>query len=160
MRVVAEPGRFLVAPAGEGIATIVGKTWRGDVPWYYLDDGVYGSFSGVVYDAARYPVTVLSRAEGLPRPSVLAGPTCDSVDVIAEGVLLPELEIGDIVAGAVMGAYTAASASEFNSIPRPKLLTLNAPFPFESVEGTAPDIRNVTESSTMNSSEPTLLRDA
>ncbi len=60
--------------------------------------------------------------EGSPRPSVLAGPTCDSVDVIAEGVLLPELEIGDIVAGAVMGAYTAASASEFNSIPRTKLI--------------------------------------
>ncbi|MFL5305177.1 MAG: type III PLP-dependent enzyme [Polyangia bacterium] len=62
MRVFAEPGRFLVAPAGEGIATIVGKTWRGDVPWYYLDDGVYGSFSGVVYDAARYSLTVLSRS--------------------------------------------------------------------------------------------------
>ena len=65
--------------------------------------------------------------------------------------MLPELEIGDIVAGSVMGAYTAASASEFNSIPRTKLLTLNQPSPFESVEGTAPDVRNVTQSSTMNS---------
>jgi hypothetical protein len=59
--------------------------------------------------------------------SVLAGPTCDSIDVIAEGIRLPELEIGDLLVGSLMGAYTMGSASEFNSIPRTKILVLNAP---------------------------------
>jgi ornithine decarboxylase len=151
MRVVAEPGRFLVASAGEGVATIVGKTCRDGAPWYYLDDGVYGSFNGVVYDVVRYPLTVLSRSTGECKPSVLAGPTCDSIDIIADGVLLPELEIGDIVVGAGMGAYTAASASEFNSIPRTKVVILNPLAPSESSQGTSPEARGVTERLTMGS---------
>jgi ornithine decarboxylase len=59
--------------------------------------------------------------------SVLAGPTCDSIDVIAEDALLPPLEIGDLVLGRQMGAYTLATASEFNSIPKPQVVALNAP---------------------------------
>jgi ornithine decarboxylase len=59
--------------------------------------------------------------------SYLAGPTCDSVDVIAENLLLPELEIGDLVVGHTMGAYTSVTASEFNSLEKAKVLVLNAP---------------------------------
>jgi ornithine decarboxylase len=58
-------------------------------------------------------------------PSVLAGPTCDSIDVIKEGLQLPKLDIGDLVVGRHMGAYTWASASEFNFFPRATVLTLD-----------------------------------
>jgi ornithine decarboxylase len=125
VRIIAEPGRFLAAPCVEGIATIVGKARRGDAVWYYLDDGVYGSYSGKIYDGASYPLSVVPDRAGPLRSSVLAGPTCDSIDVIAENVLLPEMEIGDLIVGGSMGAYTAASASEFNSLPRPKIVVQN-----------------------------------
>jgi ornithine decarboxylase len=128
IRVVAEPGRFLVAPAMSAIATVVGKAQRGDAFWYYLDDGVYGSFNGRVYDpTVRYPLRPISRSAGGHRTSVLAGPTCDSIDVIAEDVRLPELQIGDLLVGSLMGAYTMGSASEFNSIPKTKIVVVNGP---------------------------------
>jgi ornithine decarboxylase len=93
---------------------------------YYLDDGVYGGYSGQIYDHTRYPLTVFSDEAAL-HSSVLAGPTCDSIDVIAEDVALPPLQIGDLVLGRQMGAYTLATASEFNSIPKPQLVALHAP---------------------------------
>jgi ornithine decarboxylase len=58
-------------------------------------------------------------------PSVLAGPTCDSIDVIDENLDLPKLDVGDLVVGREMGAYTWASASEFNFFPRATVLALD-----------------------------------
>ena len=77
-----------------------------------------------MYDHSRYPVEVLR--EGEERlPSVLAGPTCDSIDVIAENLMLPRLRPGDLVVGRSMGAYTWASASEFNFFPRATVVAAN-----------------------------------
>ncbi len=56
---------------------------------------------------------------------MLAGPTCDSIDVIAENLMLPKLEIGDLIVGRAMGAYTWASASEFNFFPRATVVSVN-----------------------------------
>jgi ornithine decarboxylase len=127
VRIIAEPGRFLAANAIEGIATVVGKARRQGSFWYYLDDGVYGSHSGKIYDGAIYPLSAISDAAGEPQPSVLAGPTCDSVDIVADGISLPELQIGDLIVARSMGAYTTVSASEFNSIPKAKILVRNGP---------------------------------
>jgi len=124
VRVSAEPGRVLSAPAMISISTVIGRAQRGGSPWYYLDDGVYGAYSGQIYDHAHYPLTVFSDSQEV-QGSVLAGPTCDSIDVIAEQALLPPLDIGDIVLGEKMGAYTLATAGEFNSIPKPRLVVLN-----------------------------------
>lgn len=122
--VVAEPGRFLSAPAMTSVSTVMGKTHRGDSTWYYLDDGVYGSYSGQVYDHATYPLTAFSDIEQR-ETAVLAGPTCDSIDVIAEDIQLPPLSIGDIVIGRQMGAYTSASATDFNLFERAKIIVVN-----------------------------------
>jgi len=123
VHIIAEPGRFLVGPAATAIASVVGKAERGGQLWYYLDDGVYNSYSGRIYDHARYPIRTLKQGE--LKSCVLAGPTCDSIDVIEENFPLPELEIGDLVIGEVMGAYTAATATEFNSLPKSKIVVLN-----------------------------------
>ena len=56
---------------------------------------------------------------------MLAGPTCDSIDVINETLELPKLDVGDLVVGRAMGAYTWASASEFNFFPRATVLALD-----------------------------------
>ena len=125
VRVIAEPGRFIAGPSGTSIATVVGRAQRDGRWWYYLDDGLYGSYNGQLYDHARYPIDVPGR-RGPTHPSVLAGPTCDSIDVVREDIPLPELQIGDLVVGRMMGAYTACSATDFNFIPRAKIVALNA----------------------------------
>jgi ornithine decarboxylase len=124
VRVIAEPGRYLSAPCAVAVASVMGRAQRDGRWWYYLDDGLYGSYSGQMYDHATYPIEALAGA-GPTYPSVLAGPTCDSIDVIREHIDLPKLEQGDLVVGRVMGAYTWASASEFNFFPRPTVLALD-----------------------------------
>lgn len=124
VRIIAEPGRVLSAPAVISISSVVGRAQRDGRCWYYLDDGVYGAYSGQIYDHVQYPLTIFSDHREL-QASVLAGPTCDSIDVISEQAMLPPMQIGDIVLGEKMGAYTLATAGEFNSIPKPKLVVLN-----------------------------------
>jgi ornithine decarboxylase len=124
VRVIAEPGRYIAGPAAIGVATVMGRARREGHWWYYLDDGLYGSYSGQLFDHARYPVEALrSGTERLP--SVLAGPTCDSIDVIAENLMLPALKVGDLIVGRAMGAYTWASASEFNFFPKATVVAVN-----------------------------------
>jgi ornithine decarboxylase len=124
IRVIAEPGRFIAGPAAIGVASVMGRARREGHWWYYLDDGLYGSYSGQLFDHARYPVESL-RQGGEKLPSVLAGPTCDSIDVIAENLMLPELKAGDLIVGRAMGAYTWASASEFNFFPKATVVSVN-----------------------------------
>jgi ornithine decarboxylase len=124
-RVIAEPGRFICGPAGTVLATVMGRSWREGRWWYYLDDGLYGSFSGQLYDHARYPIQPLQGSAGPHYHSVLAGPTCDSIDVVAEDIQLPELRAGDILVGRQMGAYTVASATDFNFFPRARVIPVN-----------------------------------
>ena len=59
VRVIAEPGRFIAGPAAIGVASVMGRAQREGHWWYYLDDGLYGSYSGQLYDHARYPVEPL-----------------------------------------------------------------------------------------------------
>lgn len=124
VKVIAEPGRYISAPAVTGVSTVMGKAQRGDQTWYYLDDGVYGSYSGQIFDHVNYPLEVYSD-NNERKTSVLSGPTCDSIDVIAEQLELPELELGELIVGREMGAYTAATATEFNSIKKAQFLVVN-----------------------------------
>ena len=124
IRVIAEPGRYIAAPAAIVVASVMGRALRDGRWWYYLDDGLYGSYSGQMYDHSIFPVDALVSG-GETYPSVLAGPTCDSIDVIREKLELPKLDMGDLVVGRVMGAYTWASASEFNFFPRATVLALD-----------------------------------
>jgi ornithine decarboxylase len=124
VRIIAEPGRYISAPSAISVTSVMGRALRDGHWWYYLDDGVYGSYSGQIYDHAHYPVEALVES-GTTYPSVLAGPTCDSIDVINDGLQLPLLDNGDIVVGRAMGAYTWASASEFNFFPRATVLALD-----------------------------------
>jgi ornithine decarboxylase len=124
VRVIAEPGRYIVGPCAIGVASVMGRAQREGHWWYYLDDGLYSSYSGQLYDHSRFPVEPLrDAAERLP--SVLAGPTCDSIDVIAENLMLPLLRAGDLIVGRAMGAYTWASASQFNFFPKATVVAVN-----------------------------------
>jgi ornithine decarboxylase len=117
VRLIAEPGRGLVAESMTLVTQVLGKSVRGGTTWYIIDDGLYGSFSGKVFDHVDYNV-IADNPLGLPLHScVLAGPTCDSSDVVARDQLLPELNVGDLLLVPTMGAYAGASACPFNGLP-------------------------------------------
>ncbi len=122
--VLAEPGRFIVAQAVTSVASVMGQAERDGKIWYYLDDGIYGSFSGLMFDSGNYPLITL-RQDTERYPSVLAGPTCDSIDVVSENIMLPKLENGDLIIGRMMGAYTSATATDFNFFKRAQCIVLN-----------------------------------
>ena len=123
--IMSEPGRGVSGPAMVSISHVLGVSERGGKPWYYLDDGVYGAYSGVICEHGEYPIVSLKELE---QPnitlidSVLAGPTCDSIDVIADAIPLPALEVGDVIIGINMGAYSVATTTDFNMFPRAKII--------------------------------------
>jgi ornithine decarboxylase len=125
IRLIAEPGRFICGPAVVAIATVMGRARREGRWWYYLDDGVYGTYSGQVYDKVRYPVEPLVAPGRAREPCVIAGPTCDSLDVVAEDLPMPELAIGERVVARQVGAYSIATATDFNYFPRAKVIAVN-----------------------------------
>lgn len=129
VQVIAEPGRFIVAEAMVSVASIMGQAKREGQMWYYLDDGIYGSFSGLIFDDAQYPLTAIRLSDNWRtsalQSSVLTGPTCDSIDVVADNIMLPALSNGDLIVGKMMGAYTSATATDFNFFKRAHTVVLN-----------------------------------
>ena len=123
MEILEEPGRFMVADAGTLVARIIGKAVRDGKTCYYLDDGVYHTFSGVVFDHIQYPIK--SFKEGEEKICAVFGPTCDAFDTISVAEELPELEIGDLVYAENIGAYSIASATHFNGFPTAKVKHIN-----------------------------------
>jgi ornithine decarboxylase len=125
LRIIAEPGRFICGPAGVGLSTVIGRAHRDGRWWYYLDDGLYGTFSGQLYDHSRFPVETVHPHDGPRLACVLAGPTCDSIDVVAEDLPMPELAIGELLVARQIGAYTIATATDFNFFPRARVVPVN-----------------------------------
>jgi ornithine decarboxylase len=122
---MSEPGRAVVGTSVVAVSRVMGISVRGGHTWYYLDDGIYGSYSGVLFEHGEYPVVSLKELDNPDiemSPCVLAGPTCDSVDVFAEGIMMPDLVVGDIILGLNMGAYSAATTTDFNLFPRAKIV--------------------------------------
>ncbi|MFB1295029.1 type III PLP-dependent enzyme [Mycobacterium sp. pW049] len=116
---LAEPGRFLAADCMTLLTSVVGTAVREGQVWYYLDDGLYGSYSNVMTEDVHPAILALgelSGADAALEPVVLAGPTCDSADVIARGYPMPTLGVGDLLISPAMGAYTSVTASPFNGI--------------------------------------------
>lgn len=116
----AEPGRFICGTAVNLITSVIGTQERNHQKWYFLDDGLYGSFSGVIFDHWEYELEPFK--EGELYPSTVAGPSCDSLDVLYRDRMMPKLEIGDLLLTANCGAYTSASATEFNGFAKTPMI--------------------------------------
>ncbi len=123
IEILAEPGRFMVATAATLVTKVIGKAARDGKPCYYLDDGVYHTFSGIVFDHCTYPIKAFK--EGEKRVSAVFGPTCDAFDTISIAEELPELEIGDLVYAENIGAYSIASSTYFNGFPPARVVHIN-----------------------------------
>ncbi|MFH0966214.1 MAG: type III PLP-dependent enzyme [Methanobacteriota archaeon] len=123
MQIIAEPGRFLVANACTLVAKVVGKAFRDGKPCYYINDGVYHTYSGQIFDHNNYPV--LAFKEGETHISAVFGPTCDAFDTITLSAELPDLDINDLVYSENIGAYSIASSTYFNGFPPAKIVHIN-----------------------------------
>jgi ornithine decarboxylase len=120
---IIEPGRGMVGNAGviEAEVVLVSKKAESDEKrWVYLDIGKFGGLAETMDESIRYPIRTPRDGAELT-PCVLAGPTCDSADVMyeKEPYMLPvSLEIGDKVLIEGTGAYTSTySAVAFNGFP-------------------------------------------
>ena len=123
IEILAEPGRFMVATAGTAVSRVVGKAIRDGKPCYYINDGVYHTYSGVIFDHLHYPIKAFKK--GPTQLSAVFGPTCDALDVVSMAENLPALERGDLVYSENIGAYSAASSTYFNGIPPAKIVHVN-----------------------------------
>ena len=123
IKIICEPGRYIVGNSCTLATSIIGKAVRDDKVWYYLDDGLYSTFSGQLYDHCNYPV--LTERTGKNRLSVLAGPTCDSFDVMYDGLSLPNHEVNDRILFGATGAYCSVSGSNFNALKRPDYILID-----------------------------------
>lgn len=110
----AEPGRFMVNGSHTLVVNVIGKKQSDGEFVYYLNDGVYGSFNCIFFDHAVPEVCPFNERNGPRYKSKIFGPTCDSIDKIADEVMLPELAIGEWCYVENFGAYTTAAASTFN----------------------------------------------
>ncbi len=123
IQILAEPGRFLVASAGYAVSKVIGKAVRDGKMCYYINDGVYHTYSGVIFDHCKYPIK--SFKKGPTQICSVFGPTCDALDVVSMAENLPALERDDFVYSENIGAYSHASATYFNGFPPATVVHVN-----------------------------------
>ena len=123
IQILAEPGRFLVATAATSVARIIGKAVRDGKTCYYIDDSVYHTFSGIIFDHCQYHLKAFKK--GKSEVCAVFGQTCDALDTISLSEELPPLEIEDLLYSENIGAYSSASATWFNGFPPAKIVHLN-----------------------------------
>ncbi|XP_070778925.1 ornithine decarboxylase-like [Enoplosus armatus] len=137
VQIIAEPGRYYVESAFTLAANVIAKRVVEDdmdqrcdveknspnrVMMYYLNDGVYGSLSCIMFDPAHsnlepYLHRAVESSEQRYR-SIIWGPTCDCIDKVTDGYWIPELHVGDWLLIDNMGAYSVSVSGDFNSFER------------------------------------------
>jgi ornithine decarboxylase len=120
-RILIEPGRSVVGDAGIFVTKVIGKTSRGDEEWLSIDVGV---FNGLMESIGGIKYSYIVEGSKEIKKWTLAGPSCDSFDVIEKNILLPEPAIGNYVLILSSGAYTISYASEFNGFSIPKTILI------------------------------------
>jgi ornithine decarboxylase len=125
-KIIMEPGRAIVATSTILVAEVIARNDRAGKPWLCLDAGIYNAlYEAMIHQGSTgFPVRMLNEpTEPVEMASfTLAGPTGDSLDVIAKNVPLPAyIDVGDRLVFEHAGAYTLALASRFNGFPEPPL---------------------------------------
>lgn len=124
VEVWAEPGRYICGNAVNVITSIIGKQMRDEKQWYYIDDGIYGSFSGILFDHWDYDIISLKDEDNTYEKATIAGPSCDSLDIVKKEMYCPKLDEGDLLIALNAGAYSKVSATTFNGFSLPKTVAL------------------------------------
>jgi ornithine decarboxylase len=123
IQIIAEPGRFLVATSTTSVAQIIGQARRDGKKCYYINDSVYHTFSGIIFDHCQYPLKAFKK--GPKEICAVFGQTCDGLDTLSLSEELPNLQVEDLVYAENIGAYGSASATHFNGFPPAKVVHIN-----------------------------------
>ncbi len=117
VRLVVEPGRYLVGRAGALVAQVLYRKHRSAGRMLVVDTGMHHLMRPALYQAVHRIVPV--RQAGPTFPTEVVGPICESTDVLADAADLPDLEPGALLAIMDAGAYGMTMASNYNCHPRP-----------------------------------------
>ncbi|MBI4234195.1 MAG: diaminopimelate decarboxylase, partial [Chloroflexi bacterium] len=125
-RLVIEPGRAIVGPAGVALYTVGTIKEIPGVRTYVAVDGGMGDNIRPALYGAIYEVLLANRVEApLERPVTIVGKFCESGDILAKDVPLPEVQTGDLIAMPAAGAYAPSMASNYNMAPRPAIVLVS-----------------------------------
>jgi ornithine decarboxylase len=124
-KIIMEPGRGIVASSTVLVASVISRTVRGGKVWLCLDAGIYNAlYEAMVHQGlTQYNVHpfVVQNSDDMMH-ATLAGPTGDSLDIIAREIELPSyIDVGDKLIFENAGAYTVTMSSPFNGFPKPEL---------------------------------------
>ncbi len=123
-RLQIEPGRSLVARGGVAVYRVGAVKHSANRRWILLDGGMADNIRPALY-AARYSALPVAEPHRPPAgPAWLGGPYCESSDVLAEGIPLPEMQPGELLAVPVSGAYHLSMGSNYNGALKPAVLWL------------------------------------
>ena len=127
-RLIVEPGRAIVGPSTitlYEIGTI--KPLPGLTTWVSVDGGMSDNIRPALYDAEHEVALANRRSEAAPASVTVVGKHCESGDLVREHAPLPgDIEVGDLLAVAATGAYTASMASNYNRLARPAAVLVRA----------------------------------
>lgn len=130
VKLVAEPGRGIVGDAMILVTRVISESVRAGRNWLYFDDGTYGSFMEVLLYRMRF--SMKTNTTGALTGYVLAGPTCDSIDVFSRDeagaiceIPLPEMHLDDLLIAGSMGAYTYSESTRFNGFEPPRFVYID-----------------------------------
>jgi ornithine decarboxylase len=122
IQIIAEPGRYLVSDSAYFVCRVAGIATRNGKRWMYWDAGMFG---GIIEVTEGLAYEILTDRTGNRVPWSVAGPTCDSVDILMHDVMLPaDIQEGDLIYIPNTGAYTTAYASNFNGFPLPDVYVI------------------------------------
>lgn len=119
-----EPGRSLVARAGVALYRVGGRKRRGDHTWLLVDGGLADNPRFALYGARYSALTVAGPGRERVERVHLAGPYCESGDILLKGLMLPQVEVGEFIAVPMSGAYQLSMASNYNGAQRPAVVWL------------------------------------
>ena len=128
----SEPGRSIAANSMISVIKVIGKTEKNGRIWYYMDDGVFSTYSGILFELMTYELHPLEEKHSESKLSIFTGPTCDGYDILLRDVMYPELEVGDCVFAKRIGAYSWATRTNFNLLGETPIV--NYDFDLQEVE--------------------------
>ncbi|SHE38689.1 type III PLP-dependent enzyme [Desulforamulus putei] len=117
-----EPGRFISGTTMNLITRVIGTQVRNGKQWYYLDEGLYGTFSGILFDHWEYEMETAKTKKGPEIEAIFAGPSCDSLDIVFRDRKTVPLEVDDLILVPNCGAYSSASATTFNGFAKAEIV--------------------------------------
>ncbi|MHB2026743.1 MAG: diaminopimelate decarboxylase [Elusimicrobiota bacterium] len=116
-KLVIEPGRYLSADAGALLTRVIGIK-RSSGRKFIVVDAAMNDFARPALSGAKHTIWPDHKPSGRLEKTDVVGPICESADFLAQGVRLPDLESGDVLAVSKTGAYGFSMSSQYNSRPR------------------------------------------